>query len=61
MKTDLDLLLLSEFLRLAFGAHVKADDDGVRCRCEQHVGFSDGADAGVQHFDLDLFGRELQQ
>src|SRR5215469_13812919 len=44
VQADIHFLLLRELLRLAFGAHVEADDDRVRCRSQQHVTFGDGTD-----------------
>ena len=46
---------------VALRPHVEADDDGVRRRGQQHVGFVDGAHAGVHHADLDLVVGELLQ
>ncbi len=48
-------------LRVALRPHVEADDDGVRRRRQQHVGFGDGADAGVHHADAHLVGGKLLQ
>ena len=53
--------LLGHLLRLALGPDVEADDDGVRGRRQQHVALGDGADAGAQHLDANLFVRKLGQ
>ena len=48
-------------LRVALRPDVEADDDRVRRRGQQHIGFGDRADAGVQHANLDLVVRQLLQ
>ena len=61
MQPDIDLFAVGQFRGLSFRTHVEADDDGVRSRSQQHVGFGDGADAGMQDADLDLVGAQLVQ
>ena len=38
---------------------VEADDDGVRCACEQNVRFRDRADSCVNNVELDLLALDL--
>ena len=47
--------------RSVVGADVEADDDGVGCGGQHHVGLADGADAGVDDADADLLVGELLQ
>ncbi len=61
VQADVHFFLIGDFGGLALGAHVEADDDGVRRRGEQHVGLGDGAHARVQQLDLDLFAGESPQ
>ena len=61
VQADVNLLLLGQFLRLAFRANVEADDDGVRRGRQQHVGLGDRAYAGAHDRDLDLLVGQLVQ
>ncbi len=47
VEADFDVLLLRQLGGLALGAHIEADDDGVRGSRQQHVALGDGADAGA--------------
>ena len=61
VQADVDVLALGDVGRIAVGADVEADDDGVAGRGEQHVELVDGADAGMDDADLDLVVAQLQQ
>ena len=54
VQTDVHLLLLGLLLRLARGAHVEADDDGVGGRCQRDVGLGDAAHGRVHDVDAHL-------
>ena len=59
VQPDVDFFLLGHGLRRALRPDVEADDDRVRRRRQQHVGFGDRADARVQHANLDLVVRQF--
>ena len=61
MQPDVNAFLLGQFLRLAFRADIESDDDGIGCRCQQHIGFGNRTDSGPQQFQADLVVRELRQ
>ncbi len=61
MQADVNLFLLRQFLRLALRPHIEADDDGVRRRGQQHVGFGNSAHAAEQDLDLHPVVRQLGQ
>src|SRR5271165_5512821 len=65
VQADVHLLLLRQFLRFAFRSHIEADDDGVRRRGQQHVGFGNGAHSAQQDLDFHLvvgeFGQQVAQ
>ena len=54
MQADIHFFLIGKFLRLALRTHVEADDDRVRCRRQQHVGFGDRAHARPQQFQANF-------
>ena len=54
VQADVDFFLLGQFLRLALRPHVEADDDGVRRRGQQHVGFGDRAHARIAAASAEL-------
>src|SRR5215472_8906501 len=56
VQADIDLLHLRQFLRLALGTNVEADDHCVRRRGQQHIVLGNRADSGVQDLDLNLLG-----
>ena len=58
VEPDVDALALGQRGGLRLGAHVEADDDGVRRRGEQHVGLGDAADRAVQHVQAHVVRRE---
>ena len=49
-------LVLNQAFGTGIGAHVEAEDDGLRGRGQIHVRFGDAADHAVNHLDLDLVG-----
>src|ERR1039458_5116583 len=53
VQANVNLLLVGQFLSFAFRPHVEADDDGIRCRGEQHIGLGNGAPTPEQDLDLD--------
>src|SRR2546423_438911 len=57
---DLDALPLGHRARVADGANVEADDHGVGCGGQHHVGLGDTADAVADHVDRDLLLRQLR-
>src|SRR5579872_56388 len=61
VQPDVDLFLIGQFLRLAFGAHVEPDDDGIRSRGQQHIGFRYGAHSGMQNFQANLVVRKFRK
>ena len=61
VQADIHLLLLGQRRGVALRPDVEPDDDRVRGRSQQHVGFVDGADAAAQHTDADLVVGELLQ
>src|SRR5262249_15535123 len=56
---DFGARALGRFARFLMGAHVEADDRGAGSFGERHVGFSDAADARVDHARGDLLVAEL--
>ena len=56
-----DAVAARQVAGLRIGTNVEADDDGLGCARQGHVGFVDAAHAGVQHSNLDLFGADLFQ
>src|SRR5581483_11572939 len=61
VQADIDFFLLRQFLRFALRANVEADDDRIRSRCEQHVGFGNGADARSQQLQANLVVRKFRE
>ena len=53
--------MFGHVLDLGCGPHVEADDDGLRGRSQQNVGFCNGAGAAVHHVDAHFFGALLEQ
>src|ERR1035441_3931262 len=53
VKASVNLLLVGQFLRFTFRANIEADDDGIRCRGEQHIGLGNSAHTAEQNLDLD--------
>ena len=53
--------LFGQLAGLAVGAHVEADDRGVRRRAERDVVLGDAADGAVHEAELDLVALELAQ
>src|SRR5437773_2646708 len=54
-------LAICEFGGFSFRPDVEADDDGVRGRGQQHIGFGNCADARMQDANLHLVGAQLVQ
>jgi hypothetical protein len=52
---DVDAFAVGDFLGVAVRAHVEGNDDGLRCRRQQHVRFVDRAHTRVNDPDFDLF------
>ncbi len=46
---------------LAIGPHVECKNDRAGRRGQEHVGFGDRADAGMEDFELHVIGRKLGQ
>ena len=66
VQANIDVFLFGDIGGTRLGPNVEADDNdrgrsvvGLRCRCEQNVGFGDRADAGTNNADLDLLGRKF--
>ena len=58
---DVDAVVLGQLARAGIGAHVEADDHGLRGDREVDVALADAADRRVHDLHLDLVGRELEQ
>ena len=62
VETNLHTLFVCELRDLAFGSHVKTDDNCIRCSSQRDVALVDRADATVQYTQDDLVGhRHLDQ
>src|SRR5690348_13446530 len=61
VQANFDVFLLREISRFALGADVETDNDRVRSRGKQHIGFRNSTDAGLYDFQFDLIVRELRQ
>src|ERR1051326_4050291 len=59
VQADVDFFLLGELLRLALRTHIEADDDGIRRRGQQYVGFGDGTHARTQQLEANFVVRQL--
>ena len=46
---------------VAFWPHVEADDDGIGCRCQEHVGLGNTTDSGKHDLHLHGIAREVPQ
>src|SRR5882672_2167763 len=58
VETNLDAFFLGEVRSLRFRTDIEADYNGFGSRRERHVGFGDRSGRAVNHFELDLVGRE---
>ncbi len=61
VQTYVDFLLIGQFLRLAFRTHIKSNDDRIRRRRQQHIGFRDRANARPQQLQPHFFVRQSAQ
>src|SRR5262245_45651469 len=61
VESDVHLFALGHIGRVAIGPDIEADDDGVGCRGQQHIGLVDRADTGADDSDLHLLVREFRQ
>ena len=61
VQPDVHLLKLRQFRSFALRADVEPHDDRVRGRRQQHVGFRDGADSGVNDLHFHFFGAEFRK
>ena len=58
---DFDAVALGAVARLRIGADIEADDGAARGMGQDHIGFGDGANAGLQDLNRDFIGVELGQ
>ena len=56
---DIDAFAPCQIPRLRVGAHVEANDVGVRGGGQNHVRFGDAANAGMENLHRDLVGRQI--
>src|SRR5581483_7256452 len=61
VEPDVDAFFLRQLGRIAFGAHVETDHDGIRRRRQEHIIGRNRTHRGVNDVDLDLIGGELAQ
>ena len=61
VQTDVHFFAIGQFGGFSLRPNVETDDDRVGRRRQQHVGFSNGADARMHDADLYLVGAELVQ
>ena len=54
MVTDVHVFTVGKLRGVSRGANVEADDDGLRRRCQRHVGLGDGANTSVDDPQADL-------
>ena len=59
VEVDVDVGVLGDLCGGCGRPYVKADDDGVRDFRQADIGFGDGPDRSVDHFDTDLVGRKV--
>ena len=61
VKFDLHAFAFRRGHSLAFDFDVETDDHCIRRACQQHVGFRDRSDTGVDDFEVDFLALDLVQ
>src|SRR5713101_8216099 len=61
IEANLDAFFLGEIRGFRFRTDIEADYDGFGSRRERHVGFGYRSGRAVNHFELDLVGREPRE